>query len=39
MKERSEHKNEATFGLCMPNNAYNNLLFDHIDEFESFSFL
>ena len=36
MKEQSEHKIEARFGLSMPKNPYNNLLFDHIDEFEFF---
>ena len=34
MKEQSKHKTEARFGLSMPKNPYNNLLFDHIDGFE-----
>ena len=37
MKEQSEHKIKARFGLSMPKNPYNNLLFDHIDGFEFFS--
>ena len=36
MKEQSKHKIEARFGLSMPKNPYNNLLFDHIDRFEFF---
>ena len=36
MKEQSKHKTEARFGLSMPKNPYNNLLFDHIDGFEFF---
>ena len=37
MKEQSKHKIEARFGLSMPKNPYNNLLFDHIDGFQFFS--
>ena len=36
MKEQSEHKIEARFGLSMPINPYNNILFNHIDGFEFF---
>ena len=36
MKEQRWHKIEARFGLRMPKNPYNNLLFDHIDGFEFF---
>ena len=36
MKEQSKHKIEAKFGLRMPKNPYNNLLFNHIDGFEFF---
>ena len=36
MKEQSKHKIEARFGLSMPKNPYNNLLFDQIDGFEYF---
>ena len=36
MKEQSLHKMEAIFGLSIPENRYNNLLFDHIDGFEFF---
>ena len=39
MKEQRKHKIEARFGLCMPKNPYNNILFDHVDGFEFFSFL
>ena len=34
MKEQSYHKIEARFGLSIPKNPYNNLLFDHINGFE-----
>ena len=34
MKEESLHKAEDRFGLSMPKNPYNNLLFDHIDGIE-----
>ena len=37
MKEQRQHKTEAIFGLSMPENPYNNLLFEHIDGFELFS--
>ena len=36
MKEQSYHKLEARFGLSMPKNPFNNLLLDHINEFEFF---
>ena len=36
MKEQSNHKTKARFGLSMPKNPHNNLLFDHIDGFEFF---
>ena len=36
MKEQSQDKIEARFGLSMLKNPYNNLLFDHIDRFEFF---
>ena len=38
MKEQSKHKMETKFELSMLKNPYNNLLFDHIDGFEIFSF-
>ena len=37
MKEQSQHKIEARFGLSMPKNPYENLLFDNNDGFEFFS--
>ena len=36
MKEQIKHKTEARFGLSMPKNPYNNLMFDHIGGFEFF---
>ena len=36
MKGQSKLKTEARFGLSMPKNPYNNLLFDHIDGFKFF---
>ena len=36
MKEKSKHKIKARFGLSMPKNPCNNLLFDLIDGFEFF---
>ena len=34
MKEQSEHKIEAIFGLSMLKNPYNNFLHDHINGIE-----
>ena len=36
MKEQSYHKTEARFGLSMPKNPYNYLMFDHIDGLKLF---
>ena len=33
---KGQNKTEARFGLNMPKNPYNNLLFDHIDGFKLF---
>ena len=37
MQEYRLHKMRTRFGLSMPKNPYNNLLFEHIDGFEFFS--
>ena len=39
MEEQSYHKIEARFGLSMPKNRYNNLLFDHIWMDLNFSYI